>query len=102
MPAPYFPLVRAVDAAPAAQTAHWASVNKGNRRTIREKNILEIVFTLQIYKTFHSPLRPSLLVERGKVIFALPPSLFNREGMGMSIKIRNYNTEKSSNKPPPR
>jgi len=49
MPAPYFPLVLAVEAAPAAQTAHCASVSKGNRRTIRRKDILEIVFTAQIY-----------------------------------------------------
>ena len=49
IPAPYFPFVLAVDAAPAAQTAHCASVSKGSRRIIKRKDILEIVFTAQIY-----------------------------------------------------
>jgi hypothetical protein len=40
MPAPYFPFVRAVDAAPAAQTAHCALVHSGNSSIIREANIL--------------------------------------------------------------
>jgi hypothetical protein len=50
IPAPYFPLVRAVEAAPAAQTEHCAAVHKGQSRIIREKNILEIFFTVQIYE----------------------------------------------------
>ncbi len=49
IPAPYFPLVRAVDAAPAAQTEHCADTRIGATRRISEKNILEIVFTPQIY-----------------------------------------------------
>jgi hypothetical protein len=72
IPAPYFPFVRAVEAAPAAQTAHCAEVNKGDISIIREKNILYAFFTMQIYKTFYSPLHPSLTVERGKVILHFP------------------------------
>jgi len=49
MPAPYFPFVRAVEAAPAAQTAHWALVNKGNSTIIRVATILKMFFTVQIY-----------------------------------------------------
>lgn len=49
MPAPYPALVRAVDAAPAAQTEHWAS-HKVNSEEPRIRNSMaEIFFTPQIY-----------------------------------------------------
>jgi hypothetical protein len=47
IPAPYFPLVRAVDAAPAAHTEHCAIVHKGDRSKTKAKNILETLFILQ-------------------------------------------------------
>jgi len=47
IPAPYFPLVRAVDATPALQTEHCAAVQIGDRSRIKAKYMVEIFFILQ-------------------------------------------------------
>jgi len=57
MPAPYFPLVRAVDAAPAAQTEHWASHKVKYAEAKNKNNMAEIFFIPRIrdkYTTFRN------------------------------------------------
>jgi len=49
MPAPYLPFVRAVDAAPAAQTEHCASHKLKYEEAKRRNTMPEIFFTAQIY-----------------------------------------------------
>jgi len=88
MPVAIAPLVCALDATPAAQTAHWALVQNGRSRIIKQLAILKIFFTVQIYKTFYT--YPLVFPYSWENVKAFPnlisPFSIYREGQGMSIK----------------